>query len=183
MIVPSEWHHTPSAQRQSSAYSSVQRQSSAYPVGEVCNVLYGEFQGLGCQVGALMATHPMEVVTVSMYVIPMASFCTMQLVHIVATVSWIVASSCRGSGGTSKTVAGNGSLCRQAITSWKPGGGATSCTISRGQLVMWILVCLLNLLTPFCPLALSPPAHITLLWGLCFDSWGIGGACPVAVTG
>ena len=37
-----------------------------------------------------------------------------------------------GSGGASKAVAGDRSLHRQAITSLKPGGGATSCTASRG---------------------------------------------------
>ena len=54
----------------------------------------------------------MEVVTVSMYIIPVASSWTMQLVHIVATVSSIVASSCRGSWGTLKAVARDGSLHR-----------------------------------------------------------------------
>ena len=132
VIVPSEWHHTSSAQRQSLAYSSAQRWSSAYSSGEVGNVLYGESQGLCPQVGAPRATHPMEVVTVSMYIIPVASSCTMQLAHIMATVGSIVASSRRGSGGTLRAVAGDGSLHRQAITFWKPRGGATSYTISRG---------------------------------------------------
>ena len=63
------------------------------------------------RLGPLRATDPMEVVTVSIYVIPMASSCTMQLAHIMATVGLIVTSSCRGSGGASLAVTGNGSLC------------------------------------------------------------------------
>ena len=35
VIVSAKWHHNPSTQRWSSAYSSAQRQSSAYPLGEV----------------------------------------------------------------------------------------------------------------------------------------------------
>ena len=52
----------------------------------------------------------------------------MQLVHVFATAG---VSSHRGSGGALRAVAGNGFLHRQAITSLKPEGSATSCTASR----------------------------------------------------
>ena len=109
MIVPAKWHHNPSTQRQSSAYSSAQRQSSAYPsthrqlsacpIWNVGDVLYGGSWGLDCQVGTSKGHSPhrgSDGVHVSN---PMASSCTMQLVH---------------------------------VTSLKPGGVATSCVASRG---------------------------------------------------
>ena len=45
---------------------------------------------------------------VSMYVVLMASSCTMLLAHIMATAGSIVTSSYRGSGGTLKAVASDG---------------------------------------------------------------------------
>ena len=58
--------------------------------------------------------------------IPVASSCTSQLVHTVATVSSTITSGCMGSRGASEMVKGDGSLHRQAITSLKPGGRVTS---------------------------------------------------------
>ena len=84
------------------------------------------------RLGPPRATHPTDVGTVSIYVVPMASSCTMWLAHIVATVGLIATSSHRGSRGASLAVASNGSLHRQAITSQKLGGGVTSCAVSRG---------------------------------------------------
>ena len=133
--------------------------------------------------GPPRATHPTEVVTVSMYIIPVASSCTMQLVHIMATVSSIVVSSPRGSRDALRVVANDRSLCRQAITFQKPGGDATSCTISRG-LVGDVDSCFVSSTcwhsSALWHQALLPPD--LWLWGLCFDSQGIRGACPVAVT-
>ena len=63
----------------------------------------------------------------------MALSCTMWLAHTIATVHSTIASSHMGSRCTLKAVAGDGSLLRQAITSLKPGGGATPCTAPRGQ--------------------------------------------------
>ena len=174
VIVPAKWHNNPSAQRQ----------SSACPLRKVSNVLYGGSWGLIAKQGPPRATHPTEVVTISMYVIPMASSCTMQLVHIVATASPIVTSSHRDSRGTSKAVAGDGSLHRQAITSQKPGGGTTSCAISRGPVGDMDSGFVSS--THWCSSTLQhqdllPPE----LWlqGLHLDSWDIRGACPAAVTG
>ena len=106
VIVPAEWCNNPSTQRWPSAYSSAQRwwsaypcaqrQSSAYPLVEVCTMSSMVSPGAWvARCGPPRATHPMEVVMVSMYIIPVASSCTMQLVHIMATVGSIVASSCR----------------------------------------------------------------------------------------
>ena len=64
------------------------------------------------RLGPPRATHPTEVVTVSIYVIPVASSCTMWLVHIVATVGLIATSSCRGSRGALLAVTGYRSLHR-----------------------------------------------------------------------
>ena len=50
----------------------------------------------------------------------------MWLAHTVATAGSTIAFGYMGSMGTSEVVKGDGSLCRQAITSLKPGGGATS---------------------------------------------------------
>ena len=75
----------------------------------------------------------MEVVTISIYVIPEASSCTMQLAHIIATTGLAITSVCMYSRGTLKVVVDNRSPHRQAVTSSKPKGGATTC-IGSGDL-------------------------------------------------
>ena len=100
--------------------------------------------------GPPRATCTMEVVPVSMHIIPMASSCTMQLAHIMATTRSIVASSDKGSGGTLKAVTSNGSLHKQVITFWKPRVVPLSVPFPEAHLVMWIL-------------ALSPQPVDTLL--------------------
>ena len=84
------------------------------------------------RLGAPRATHPTEVLMVSIYVIPVASSCTMWLVHIMATVGSIATSICRGYRGAFLAFTSDRSLHRQSITSQKPGGGATSHAVSRG---------------------------------------------------
>ena len=81
----------------------------------------------------LRATQHMEVVTVSMYVTLEDLSCTTWLVHIVGTVGSSIAFSGMCSRGTLQMVAGDGPPHRQAITSLKPGGGATTC-IGPGDL-------------------------------------------------
>ena len=49
------------------------------------------------RLGPPRAAYPMEVVMVSIYVIPMASSVMVQLVHIMATIGSITASSHKGS--------------------------------------------------------------------------------------
>ena len=113
----------------------------------------------------------------------MASSCTMQLAHIIATAGLNIASSCRGSGGASKAVAGNRSLCRQGVTSLKSGGGATSCAASRGPGGDAD-----SCLVPSTCWHSSTLRHWALLhpelwlWGLHLDSQETRGACPTAVT-
>ena len=125
----------------------------------------------------------MEVVTVSIYVIPEASSCAMQLAHTIATEGLIIASGCVGSRGTSKVVTGNGSPYRQAIISSKFRCRATTCIgfgdSGEGESHSACLTCK-------CSSALW---HQALLaselqwWCLCFDSPKAGEACPAAVTG
>ena len=76
----------------------------------------------------LRATLPMVVVTVSMYVTPIALSQTMPLVHIVAIAGYTIISSCMGSLGALAVAMGEVSLCKQATTPMKPGGGVISCT-------------------------------------------------------
>ena len=108
----------------------------------------------------------------------------MWLAHIMATVGSITASSHKGSGSASWAATGNGSLCRQAITSWKLVGGVTCHAVSSGPVG--------NVGSDFvpsicrCSFALQHWALLSpelLQWGLCLDSQGIRGACLVAVTG
>ena len=130
----------------------------------------------------LRATHPMEVVTISIYVIPEASSCTMWLAHTIATAGSTTASGCVASRGALKAVAGDRSLCRQAITSLKPRGRVTTC-IGSGDLgeVESCSVCLT------CKHS-SSLWHQALLaselwwWCLCLDLLKAREACPVAVT-
>ena len=79
----------------------------------------------------LRATHPMEVVTISIYMTPEALSCTMWLAHTVSTMGLTIASGGMGSRSTLNAVTGDGSLHRQAVTSLKPGGRATTCIGSR----------------------------------------------------
>ena len=129
------------------------------------------------------ATQPMEVVTISIYVIPEASSCTMQLVHNVATVGSPIASDCMCFRGTSKVVTGDGPPHRQAITSSKPGGRATTCIGSRdlgeGESHSACSTCK-------CSSVLWHQALLAseLQWQcLCFTSPKMGEACPMAETG
>ena len=93
---------------------------------EVCDIFYGEPEGLGCQTGIPKGHSTHRSGNVSMYVIPEASSCMTQLVHIVATVGLSITSGCMCSRGTLEMVTGDGPPCRQAITSSKLGGGATT---------------------------------------------------------
>ena len=88
---------------------------------------------------------------------------------------WIGSSSQRGSGGALRAVTGDWSLLRQAITSLKPGGGATFCMASIGLGDGLIFFpCLLSSSVLFCPLASSlasprtlavrPPSGLTGGW-------------------
>ena len=115
------------------------------------------------------ATWPMEVVTVSMYVTPEASSCTMWLVHIIATVGSSIASSCMCSRGTSETVTGDGPPCRQAITSSKLGVWGHYLYWSWRLRWGWIPFHLLFFQLLLCPLALGSPCFrapvtVPLLW-------------------
>ena len=143
VIVPTKWHNNPSTQKQPSAYSSTQRQSSAYPsaqrqssvypLAEVCNVLYGKSQGLGCQAGA-SEDHPPHGGSDGIHVYHPCGLILHNVTGTHCGYSWFnFHFQSQGSGGTFKAVARDLSLHRQVITSWKPGGGATSCIISRGS--------------------------------------------------
>ena len=132
----------------------------------------------------LRATHPMEVVTISIQVIPVASSCMMWPVYIVATTGLTIASGCMGSRGFPRAVAGNRSLCRQAITSLKPGCQTTSC-IGSGDPDGDVESQSAHL-TCGCSSAHQHQAlHSPELWLQCLhlDSLRAREACPVAVTG
>ena len=128
-------------------------------------------------------TRPMEVVTISIYVIPETSSCTMWLVHIVAIVGLPITSGCMCSRGTLEMVAGNGPPCRQAITSLKPRGGTTTCIgpgdMGEGESHSTCSACNHS----------SALWHWALLaselwwWYLHFNSPKVGEVCPTVVTG
>ena len=114
----------------------------------------------------------------------MISSCTMWLVHIIAITGLAITSGCMGSRGVSKVVAGDGSLCRQAVTSLKLRGSAISCTGSgdlggdaescSACLTCWNSSALWHLAL------LSPELWLQCL---CLDFLRARGVWPAAVTG
>ena len=76
--------------------------------------------------GFLRATLPMETVTMSIYVTPVASSWTMWVVYIISTVGPANVSGCLVSEGASREAGDGESLSRHATTPLKPGGSAIS---------------------------------------------------------
>ena len=128
------------------------------------------------------ATRLTEVVNISILVTPEALSCTTWLAHIVDTADLMTASGHVYSRGTLRVTVGDGSPCRQAVTSSKSEGRVTTCVGSRdsgkGESCLVSSIC-------NCSSALW---HQALLasefwwWHLCFISPKAGGTCPTAVT-
>ena len=126
------------------------------------------------------ATQPMEVMTISIYVTLEALSCTTWLAHIVASAGLTTTSGCMDSRDTSRAVTGNGSPHRQAVTSSKPRGGATTCHGS-GNLGEGESHSACKCSSALWHWALLAPE----LWWWClnFDSPKARGPCSTAVTG
>ena len=153
------------------AWPSTQRQSLACLLGEVSDVLYGRSWSCwaeaheghlphGCGDGIHICHPP----------------CTMWLVPIMATVGSITASSHRSFRGASWAATGDGSLSRQAITSWKPRGSVTCHVVSSspvGNMGSDFVFSLGRCFSTLQCWTFLPPE--LLLQGLCFDSCGVGG--------
>ena len=106
----------------------------------------------------------------------------MWLAHTMATMGLTVASGHMGSRGTSKVVAGDGSLCRQAITYLKPGGRVTTCIGSgdSGEVESHSVCSTCKCSSTLWSCTLLAPE---LLWCcLYLNLLKAGGACPVVVT-
>ena len=83
-------------------------------------------QRLAAMQGFPRATLPTEAVTVSMYITPVTSSCTIWVAYIVAIAGPAITLGGLVSGGASMGAREGESLIRQATISLKPGGGATS---------------------------------------------------------
>ena len=132
--------------------------------------------------GPLRATHPTEVVMVSILVTPTTSSFMMQLALMDAMVGANIAAILKGSWGTSWTFSGGESLCRQAATPMKPGGSITHQTISSsfgGDGGSDLVICGVNSFGCCHPTILSLELWP---WSLCLGPCKMGGRCLAATT-
>ena len=120
------WHHGSSSQWQSLAGLSAQQcgwlvllPKGSYWVASqmrsVTSSIVGPWDGVSCS-GPLRATLPMEVVTVSIYVTPVASSLMMRLMLMVTILGAVTTPMANGLGDTSGALSGDSSLFKHAIT-------------------------------------------------------------------